>query len=60
MKIRTITVLILVMAIYFIMAISTDIFIDDFIKPHSVFLYLLISTLITGLAATIINIDIPQ
>jgi hypothetical protein len=60
MKIRTITVLMLVMAIYFIMAISTEIIIDDFIKPHSVFTYLLITTLITGLAATIINIDIPQ
>jgi hypothetical protein len=48
------------MAIYYIMAVAAEVFIDDFVKPQSLFTYLLFSTLITGVAALMINIDVPD
>jgi hypothetical protein len=60
MEVRTISVLMLVIAVYYIMAVATEIFVDDIIKPHSIFWYLLISTIITTVAALAINIEIPK
>ena len=60
MRIRTISVLFIVTAIYFIIAVAAEVFIDDFIKPQSLFSYLLISTILTGFAALAINIDVPS
>jgi len=59
MRVRTFSVLFILMAIYYIMAVVTEVFVDDFIKPRSLFTYLLVSTLITGIAALMINIDVP-
>jgi hypothetical protein len=60
MRVRTFAVLLIVMAIYFIMAVASEVFVDDFIKPQSLFTYLLISTLITSAAALTVNINVPE
>lgn len=60
MRVRTFSVLFIVMAIYYIMTVAAEVFIDDFVKPQSLFTYLIISTLITGIAALAINIDVPD
>ena len=60
MRVRTFSVLFIIMAIYYIMSVAAEVFIDDFIKPHSFFTYLIISTLVTGIAGLTINIDVPD
>ena len=60
MRVRTISILFIIMAIYFIMTVASEVFIDDFVKPSSMFVYLLLSTFLTGIAALAINIDIPD
>lgn len=60
MRIRTLSVLLLVVAIYYIMTVATEVFVDDFIRPQSLFSYLLISTLIATIAALAIDIDVPS
>jgi hypothetical protein len=60
MRVRTFSVLFVVVAIYYIMAVAAEVFVDDFVKPQSLFTYLLISTLVTGIAALTINIDVPD
>lgn len=54
------SVLFILIAIYYIIAVAAEVFVDDFVKPHSLFTYLLVSSLITGIAAFVINIDIPD
>ena len=60
MRIRTLSVLLLVVAIYYIMTVATEVFVYDFIRPQSLFSYLLISTLIATIAALAIDIDVPS
>ena len=60
MRVRTIAVLYLIMAIYFIMTVAAEVFVDDFVKPSTMFGSLLLGTLITSFAALTINIDIPS
>ena len=60
MKVRMFSVLFILIAIYYIIAVAAEVFVDDFVKPHSLFTYLLVSSLITGIAAFVINIDIPD
>jgi high-affinity K+ transport system ATPase subunit B len=60
MRVRTFSVLFVVMAIYFVIAVAAEVFIDDYVKPQSVFAYLLVSTLVTGIATLGIKIDIPN
>lgn len=59
MRVRTFSVLFILMAIYYIVAVTAEVFVDDFVKPRSLFAYLLVSTLITGIATLMINIDVP-
>jgi hypothetical protein len=60
MRVSTVTALFIVIAIYFIMAVAAEVFVDDFVKPGSLFLYLLVSTVVTSLAALTVNVDIPD
>ena len=60
MRIRTVAVLYLIMAIYFIMTIAAEVFIDDFVRPSTMFGSLLLGTLITSFAAMSINLDVPS
>lgn len=52
---RTPAVLLILTSIYFIMAIAAEVLIDDFVKPHSLFTYLLASTLVTTSAAMLVD-----
>lgn len=60
MRVRTFSVLFLIMALYYIITVAAEVFIDDYIRPQGLFIYLLIGTLITGLASLAINIDVPD
>jgi hypothetical protein len=60
MRIRTVSLLLILMAIYYIMTVATEVFIDELIKPKDLFTNLLIGTLLTGFAALAIDIDIPN
>ncbi len=46
--------LLIVIAILLIVAVASEIFIRDVLHPHSLFAYLLFTTLLSGLAATAI------
>lgn len=60
MTVPMFSVLFILMAIYFIISVTAEVFVDDFVKPRSLFTYLLISSLITSIAALMVNIDIPD
>lgn len=52
MKLRTAANLFIVVAVLFVMAVASEVFIDDFLHPRSLFVYLLLTALISGLTAT--------
>lgn len=60
MRVLTFTVLLLMIAIYFILTVGAQVFIDDYVRPRSMFADLLAGTIITSLAALAVNIDIPD
>ena len=60
MRIRSFSVFFVVLAIYFIIAVAAEVFVDDHIKPRSLFTYILASTVVTGIAALAVNINIPS
>lgn len=60
MRVGTVTAFLIIIAIYFIMAVAAEVFIDDFLRPNSLFVYLLIGTVLTTLMAEVVNIDVPS
>jgi hypothetical protein len=60
MRIRSYTVLLIMMAIYLIIAAGTEIFITDYIKPRRLFTYFVLGTLLSGMASLMVNIDVPS
>jgi len=54
MRVQPLTSLFIIMAILFVMAVASEVFVDDIMKPSSLFGYLIITTLITGILATVI------
>ena len=60
MRISTFTALFIVVAIYFLMAVAAEVFVDDFVKPGSLFVYILVGTVVTSLAALAVKVDIPD
>jgi len=42
----------------FIAAVSAEVFVDDFIKPSSLFTYLFCVTMVTGIITLAVDIDI--
>jgi hypothetical protein len=54
MKVQSVAALVTVMAILFIMAVASEVFIDDFLEPSSMFGYLILTTLISGLTASVV------
>ena len=46
--------LIIVISILFIITIATEIFLEDDLKPQSLFAYLLLNTLISGIISSVI------
>ena len=59
MRVQTLASFFIVVAILFIVAVASEVFIDGLMKPSSLFGYLVISTMITGVFASVIiqNID---
>ena len=55
MRVRTLSSLFVVVAILFIMAVAAQVFVDDLLHPSSVFGYLFVTTLITGVLASAIT-----
>lgn len=60
MRIRTFSVLFLLMALLLIYSVSAEVFIDDYIKPRSMFAYLVLGTLITGAASLAVDLEVPS
>ncbi len=60
LRLQSFAVLFLLMALFFIMTVAAEIWEDDFVKPHTLFMYLLISTLVTGLASLAVDIPMPS
>ncbi len=60
LRLQSFAVLFLLMALFFIMTVAAEIWEDDFVKPHTLFMYLLISTLVTGLASLAVDIPLPS
>jgi hypothetical protein len=58
MRIVAASALLLVMAIYYIITVATTVFMDDFIRPRSLFVYYLATTLIASFAALAIDVGI--
>lgn len=54
MRVQSIASLFIVVAILFIMAVAAEVIVDDFMKPPSLFSYLIITTMITGVLASVI------
>jgi hypothetical protein len=59
MKAHTLSVIILVMAIYFIISVAAEVVTDEMPQPLSLFAKLFIGTLVTGLAAFVVKVEIP-
>jgi hypothetical protein len=60
MRVRTVSALFLVMALYYVLAVASEVFVDDFVKPRSLFSYLLVSTILSGIVALVVEIDVPE
>jgi hypothetical protein len=60
MRVRTFTVLFLLMAIYLVITVAAEVFVDEYVKPHTMFAYLVISTALTGLASLTVDLDVPS
>ena len=55
MRVRSVATLYLVLAILFAMAVATEAFVEDIVRPPTLFGYLIISTLVGGLITTVIS-----
>jgi hypothetical protein len=61
MRVSSVSALLVVTAICLIIAVAAEVFIDDYVRPSSLFGYILVSTLLTSFAAmAVIDIDIPN
>jgi len=60
MRVRTFSVLFVIMALYLVITVAAEVFIDDYVKPHSMFTYFVLSTLLTGIASLAVDIDVPS
>lgn len=55
MRVQSYATLYLVVAILFVVAVATEAFVDDVMRPTTVFGFLAISTLLSGLTTTVIT-----
>lgn len=60
MRVISFAVIFVLMAIYMIVAVAWQVFSDKAVRTHSVFIGLLIGTIVTGLATMGITIDVPD
>jgi phage-related holin len=54
MRVQSVASLFVVVAILFIMAVAAEVFVGGFMQPSSLFSYLIVTTLITGVLASVI------
>lgn len=54
MRVRSVSSLLLIVAILLIMAVLTEVFVDGLLQPMSLFKYLLVTALGTGVIASVI------
>jgi hypothetical protein len=54
MRVQSLATLFIVMSILFLMAVAAEVFVDGFMKPSSLFGYLIITTMTTGVLASVI------
>lgn len=59
MKVDTVSVVLLMMALFFILAVAAQVFLDAVVEPKTVFVALLVGTILTGIASLAVNFDIP-
>jgi hypothetical protein len=59
MKVHTLSVILLVMAIYFVVSVAAEIATDQMKHPMSMFARLLIGALVTGATAFVVKIEVP-
>ena len=55
MRVRSVATLYLVFAILFVVAVATEIFVEDTLRPVGLFAYLAISTLVSGAITTVVT-----
>lgn len=60
MFIRTLTVIILLMSLYIVVGVGTEVFIDNIIKPKTMFFSLVAGTLVSSMATLFIDLDLPE
>ena len=60
MRVQTVSVIFILMAIYFIITVASTVIIEDYFKPRSTFTDLLLGTIITGVAGLAVKIDLPD
>lgn len=60
MRLEAVGIVFLLIAIYFVMAVGAEVYIDSFVHPTSLFYSLLLGTAITTVAALPLAIDIPR
>lgn len=60
MKLRSVAVILLIMALYFIVAVAAEHFMNGATHPLSVFARILIGMLATGVTAMLVRIEVPE
>lgn len=60
MRVRSVAVVCLLIAICFVMAVAAEVYLDEFVQPHTLFSNLLLGTVITSLAMLPITIEVPS
>ena len=57
--VRGYAVVLTLIALYFVAAVATEVFVDDVLEPSSVYSYLLAGTILTSLVGFAVSVDIP-
>jgi succinate dehydrogenase hydrophobic anchor subunit len=58
--IATVIAALILLSIFYIMAVGAQVFVNDYVSPQKMFLNLFATTLITGLASSMIYVKIPN
>ena len=60
MRIATFSALYLLLAVYFVMTVAAEIYINEVFGVHTLFISLLAATIVTSIASLPIDTDIPM
>jgi Ca2+/Na+ antiporter len=60
MRLATFSALYLLLALYFVMTVAAEVYINEVFGVHTLFLSLLAATIVTSIAALPIDTDIPM